>query len=115
MPAPTSDNSFQHKVGDVLAWRIMAQGSRRMAKGKVIAITRSSGQSPKDIWPKELKKPTTVRQCHDFKKPRQAPFAIIEEVIGTKLYYRTPPLSTAFVQASKVDPPKTQKRKERIS
>lgn len=113
MPAPTPDNSFQHAVGDVLAWRIMAQGSRRVAKGKVIAITRNSGQSPKDIWPKDLKKPSTVRQCHDFKKPRQSPFVIIEEVIGTKLFYRTPPLSTAFVHAVDLISPKTQKKKER--
>lgn len=81
------------KPGETVEWPISAQGSKRTGRGAVIAVAAEGGVPPKDIWPKDREKPSG-RQLMGFAQPRAMPYAIVEETIGGKAMYRTPPLHT---------------------
>lgn len=82
-------------AGQTVSWTVRSQGVHREARGLVIAICES-GDSPKDKWPKGLKKPEQ-RELLNFDKPRQMAYVIVKETLTDgQTVYRTPRLQSGL-------------------
>ena len=91
------------KVGDIVEWRIRAQGADRQANGPVIAVAQ--GGRPCDVWPKALPVPNS-RHLQGFKKQRSAPYVIVREDLATGTFYRTPRIDAGLKLAQAPTKPK---------
>ena len=97
------------KVGDIVEWRIRAQGADRCTRGEVIAIIEP-GERPCDKWPRKLPQPNS-RHLQGFGKPRSALHAIVREDLATGTFYRTPRIDAGLKLAQAPTKPTKPKKK----